>query len=230
MTVRSEPNGHRRLRATAAELQVLADLIQKYPAETQLIMGAHEDGLTLGPMHLMDTEQGDFTNFVEGSDERKSTGLANAEDTNWGILPAVKIAELLGVADAVAPSAVLDDLHVDVDARLGRIIYEQAVFHEVYLHRPIPEPRMPPEGTDATALRAMLATVVDQVCVLGEIGGAYRSGAYGSSKDPLRCAGFQSQAMAYKMAAIRLADALDNSGGLIEVKHQTEYGNKPDPT
>ena len=38
--------------ATAAELQALADLIGKYPAEAQLIMAALEDGLTLGPMQV----------------------------------------------------------------------------------------------------------------------------------------------------------------------------------
>ncbi|HEU5156991.1 MAG TPA: hypothetical protein VFU43_08345 [Streptosporangiaceae bacterium] len=38
--------------ATAAELQTMADLIAKYPAEAQLIMGALEDGLTLGPMRV----------------------------------------------------------------------------------------------------------------------------------------------------------------------------------
>ena len=38
--------------ATAAELQAMADLIAKYPAEAQLIMAALEDGLTLGPMQV----------------------------------------------------------------------------------------------------------------------------------------------------------------------------------
>jgi hypothetical protein len=41
------------LTATAAQLQTMADLIQKYPAEAQLLMAALEDGLSLGPMHLM---------------------------------------------------------------------------------------------------------------------------------------------------------------------------------
>ncbi|HEU5158985.1 MAG TPA: hypothetical protein VFU43_18460 [Streptosporangiaceae bacterium] len=45
-----------RLRATAAELQTLADLIQKYPAEAQLIMAALEDGLRLGPMQVMEPD------------------------------------------------------------------------------------------------------------------------------------------------------------------------------
>lgn len=43
-----------RLIATAAELQTLADLIQKYPAEAQLIMAALEDGLTLEGMRVME--------------------------------------------------------------------------------------------------------------------------------------------------------------------------------
>jgi hypothetical protein len=42
------------LRATAVELQAMADLIQRFPAEAQLIMAALEDGLTLGPMRPMD--------------------------------------------------------------------------------------------------------------------------------------------------------------------------------
>jgi hypothetical protein len=33
---------------------MLADLIEKYPAEAQLIMAALEDGLTLGPMRVAD--------------------------------------------------------------------------------------------------------------------------------------------------------------------------------
>jgi hypothetical protein len=41
------------LHATAAELQTMADLIQKYPAEAQLVMAALEDGLRLGPMQAM---------------------------------------------------------------------------------------------------------------------------------------------------------------------------------
>jgi hypothetical protein len=45
-----------RLRATAAELQTMADLIQKYPAEAQLVMAALEDGLTLGPMRAMEAD------------------------------------------------------------------------------------------------------------------------------------------------------------------------------
>jgi anti-sigma regulatory factor (Ser/Thr protein kinase) len=50
MTVQEE--GGERLLATAAELQTMADLIAKYPAEAQLIIAALEDGLTLGPMQV----------------------------------------------------------------------------------------------------------------------------------------------------------------------------------
>ncbi|HZB34167.1 MAG TPA: hypothetical protein VE465_28655 [Streptosporangiaceae bacterium] len=52
MTVQPELSNHARLLATAAELQSMADLIAKYPAEAQLIMGALEDGLTLGSMRV----------------------------------------------------------------------------------------------------------------------------------------------------------------------------------
>jgi hypothetical protein len=38
--------------ATAAELQAMADLIEKYPAEAQLIIAALEDGLVLGRMRV----------------------------------------------------------------------------------------------------------------------------------------------------------------------------------
>jgi hypothetical protein len=40
--------------ATAAELQTMADLIGKYPAEAQLIIAALEEGLVLGPMRVAD--------------------------------------------------------------------------------------------------------------------------------------------------------------------------------
>ena len=52
MTMQSEVT--EQLRATATDLQTLADLIQRFPAEAQLIMAALEDGLTLGPMQPMD--------------------------------------------------------------------------------------------------------------------------------------------------------------------------------
>jgi hypothetical protein len=42
--------------AIAAELQSLSDLIQRYPAEAQLIMSAIEDGLTLGPMQAIEAD------------------------------------------------------------------------------------------------------------------------------------------------------------------------------
>jgi hypothetical protein len=41
------------LQSKAEQMQTLADLIQEYPAEAQLIMSAIEDGLTLGPMQIM---------------------------------------------------------------------------------------------------------------------------------------------------------------------------------
>jgi hypothetical protein len=53
MTVQRECGNREHLLATAAELQSMADLIAKYPAEAQLIMAALEDGLTIGPMQVM---------------------------------------------------------------------------------------------------------------------------------------------------------------------------------
>ena len=58
MTIQSECGNSEQLRATAEQLQNMADLIQKYPAEAQLLMAALEDGLTLGPMRVMDTDNG----------------------------------------------------------------------------------------------------------------------------------------------------------------------------
>jgi hypothetical protein len=52
MSVRYAFGDHEQLAATAAELQTMADLIEKYPAEAQLIMSALEDGLTIGPMRV----------------------------------------------------------------------------------------------------------------------------------------------------------------------------------
>jgi hypothetical protein len=52
MTVQSQCGNREPLVATAAELQAMADLIAKYPAEAQLIMAALEDGLTLGSMQV----------------------------------------------------------------------------------------------------------------------------------------------------------------------------------
>ena len=56
LTAQSELGNHEQLRATAVELQTMTDLIEKYPAEAQLIMAALEDGLKLGPIEVMDTE------------------------------------------------------------------------------------------------------------------------------------------------------------------------------
>ena len=53
MTVQPECGNREQLLATAAELQKMADLIGKYPAEAQLIMAALEDGLRLGPMQVI---------------------------------------------------------------------------------------------------------------------------------------------------------------------------------
>ena len=52
MTVCPELSNGDQLLATAEELQTMADLIEKYPAEAQLIMAALEDGLALGPMRV----------------------------------------------------------------------------------------------------------------------------------------------------------------------------------
>ncbi|HZB31422.1 MAG TPA: hypothetical protein VE465_14770 [Streptosporangiaceae bacterium] len=54
MTTHADVSNQEQLLATATELQTMADLIGKYPAEAQLIMAALEDGLTLGPMRMMD--------------------------------------------------------------------------------------------------------------------------------------------------------------------------------
>jgi molybdopterin converting factor small subunit len=55
MTIQSECGGREHVRATAKELQTMAELIQKYPAEAQLLIAALEDGLRLGPMRVMET-------------------------------------------------------------------------------------------------------------------------------------------------------------------------------
>jgi hypothetical protein len=54
MTAHADVGNQEQLLATATELQAMADLIEKYPAEAQLIMAALEDGLTLGPMRVTD--------------------------------------------------------------------------------------------------------------------------------------------------------------------------------
>ena len=52
MTIHADVSNREQLLATATELQAMADLIGKYPAEAQLVMAALEDGLTLGPMQV----------------------------------------------------------------------------------------------------------------------------------------------------------------------------------
>jgi hypothetical protein len=52
MSAEPEVGDRAQLLATAAELEAMAELITKFPAEAQLIMGALEDGLTLGPMRV----------------------------------------------------------------------------------------------------------------------------------------------------------------------------------
>ena len=55
MTIQRESGDRARLAITAEQLQTMADLIQRYPAEAQILMAALEDGLTLGPMQVMTT-------------------------------------------------------------------------------------------------------------------------------------------------------------------------------
>jgi hypothetical protein len=56
MTLQPQAGDQRQPHATAAELQTMSELIQSYPAEAQLIMSALEDGLTLGPMRVMEAD------------------------------------------------------------------------------------------------------------------------------------------------------------------------------
>ena len=56
MTIQLQAGDRKQLRATAAELQTMSELIQRYPAEAQLIMSALEDGLKLGPMRVVDLD------------------------------------------------------------------------------------------------------------------------------------------------------------------------------
>jgi hypothetical protein len=51
-TIEPEHGNREELLATAGELQIMSELIQKHPAEAQLIMAALEDGLRLGPMQV----------------------------------------------------------------------------------------------------------------------------------------------------------------------------------
>ena len=53
-TIEPEHGNREKLLATAEEMQIMVDLIEKYPAEAQLIMAALEDGLTLGQMQVAD--------------------------------------------------------------------------------------------------------------------------------------------------------------------------------
>jgi hypothetical protein len=55
MTIQTGVDSRERLPATAAELQAMAELIGKYPAEAQLIIAALEDGLELGPMRVSES-------------------------------------------------------------------------------------------------------------------------------------------------------------------------------
>jgi hypothetical protein len=52
VTIDAGLSNREQLLVMATELQNMADLIAKYPAEAQLIMAALEDGLTLGPMQV----------------------------------------------------------------------------------------------------------------------------------------------------------------------------------
>jgi hypothetical protein len=54
VTAHAELSNREQLLAMAAELQTMTHLIEKYPAEAQLIIAALEDGLTLGPMRVPD--------------------------------------------------------------------------------------------------------------------------------------------------------------------------------
>jgi hypothetical protein len=54
--IQAESSSRAQLGATAAQLQIMADLIQRYPAEAQLIMAAIEDGLRLGTMRVMEAD------------------------------------------------------------------------------------------------------------------------------------------------------------------------------
>jgi hypothetical protein len=52
LSIQGQSSDKEQLLATAAEMQTMAELIGRYPAEAQLIMAALEDGLTLGHMQL----------------------------------------------------------------------------------------------------------------------------------------------------------------------------------
>ncbi|HEU5159284.1 MAG TPA: hypothetical protein VFU43_19975 [Streptosporangiaceae bacterium] len=54
MTFDSSRGQKEDLARKAEKISRLQELIQEYPAEAQLIMSAIEDGLTLGPIQVMD--------------------------------------------------------------------------------------------------------------------------------------------------------------------------------
>jgi hypothetical protein len=56
MAIQPESDDRAQSAVTAEQLQAMADLIEKYPAEAQLIMAALEEGLTLGPMQVMNPD------------------------------------------------------------------------------------------------------------------------------------------------------------------------------
>lgn len=58
MTFHSAISEYEQLSSKAEEMTVLATLIQRYPAEAQLLMAAVEDGLTLDPAQIMPVIQG----------------------------------------------------------------------------------------------------------------------------------------------------------------------------
>ena len=66
VTVHADLSDRDQLLVTAGELQTMSDLIEKYPAEAQLIMAALEDGLTLGPMQVTGMGAPDSRNSSPG--------------------------------------------------------------------------------------------------------------------------------------------------------------------
>lgn len=80
------------LASKAEQMQTLAELIQAYPAEAQLIIAAVEDGLTLGPARIaqhacpivirMDTSGSLHAPGGEGS-ERREPGRTDPKKRSW---------------------------------------------------------------------------------------------------------------------------------------------------
>jgi hypothetical protein len=66
VTVHADLSDRDQLLVMAGELQTMSDLIEKYPAEAQLIMAALEDGLTLGPMQVTGMGVQDSRNSATG--------------------------------------------------------------------------------------------------------------------------------------------------------------------